>query len=119
MARIVVDQHFQRPLTEDDYTRTARRLDVRLDEHGAAWRRSYLSQDRFRMTCEFEARDVDAVRDAYLEADVPFDAIWGADVSSVEDYPELLEKLNEVETELEELSTRRTRRRSRSAEARH
>jgi hypothetical protein len=40
--------------------------------------RSYLSLDRKRMVCEFEAPDAEAVRASYRSAGVAFDRVWSA-----------------------------------------
>lgn len=94
MARIVVDQSFEQPIADEEYARLARRLDPCLDVRNAMWRRSYVSADKRHVTCEFEAPDAESVREAMRSAGVPFDRVWAADVFAVEDYPELLEKLN-------------------------
>ena len=91
--RVVIEQFFEEPLAEERYVETAKRLDVALAEHASAWCRSYLSADRMRLTCEFEAPDEDAVRAAYREADVPCYDSWVAEVTAVEDYPELMDRL--------------------------
>lgn len=91
MARIVVDQFFPDPLSSEDETRTIRRIDVALVAHAAAWRRSYLSTDRRRMTSEFEANDEQTVRDVFREAAVWFDSVWEADVSAIEDDTALMQ----------------------------
>ena len=44
--------------------------------------RSYLSLDRKRMICEFEAADAEQVRESYRSAGVNFDGVWAADVYS-------------------------------------
>lgn len=94
MARIVVDQSFEQPLSDEDYARFAQRLDPCLDVRHAMWRRSYVAADKRHITCEFEAPDAESVREAMRSAGVPFDRVWAADVFAVEDYPPLLEKLN-------------------------
>ncbi|HEY8072460.1 MAG TPA: nickel-binding protein, partial [Labilithrix sp.] len=83
--RVVVEQFYEEPLSEDVYTAASTRLDAALTQHESAWRRSYLSADRMRMTCEFEAPDEDAVRAAFREADVPCHDAWVAEVTAVED----------------------------------
>jgi hypothetical protein len=42
--------------------------------------RSYLSTDRLRMVCEFEATDAESVRQSYRSAGVRFDRAWPAEV---------------------------------------
>lgn len=93
MARVVVEQVFDPPMSEEDYATFSKRLDPCLDQRSAQWRRSYVSPDRTRMTCEFEAPDAESVRDAMRSAGLKFERAWAADVFAVEDYPELVAKL--------------------------
>jgi len=100
MARILVEQTFEPPMTQDQYDKTARRLDPCLDRRDALWRRSYVSSDRTRMLCEFEAPDAEAVREAFRSAGMPFERVWLAEVTAIEDYPEWLEKLRALQARL-------------------
>ena len=93
MARLIVEQHFDTPLAEDEYDRMAKRVDPCLEMHGAVWIRSALSADRRHYVCEFEAPDAEAVRESYLSAGVAFTRVWAATVYAVEDYPEAMAKL--------------------------
>ena len=93
MARVVVEQVFDPPMSEEDYATFAKRLDPCLEVRNAMWRRSYVSPDRRRMTCEFEAPDAELVRDAMRMAGMKFERVWTADVFAVEDYPDLVVKL--------------------------
>ena len=85
MARLVLEQTFEKPMTDEDLGDAARRMDRCLQAHGARWLRSYLSKDRKRMICEFEAVDAEQVRESARSAGVPFDRCWSADVYTVED----------------------------------
>jgi hypothetical protein len=96
MARVIVEQVFDEPMSEEAYGEFAKRVDPCLDIRQAAWRRSYVSLDRKRITCEFEAPDAETVREAYRMADVPFSRVWAATVFAVEDYPEMLAKLEKL-----------------------
>src|SRR5258708_13902263 len=96
MARIILEQSFEKALSEDELTRLARRIDACLEGRAGTWRRSYVSTDRRRMTCEFEAPGAESVREACRSADVPYDRAWAAEVSSVEDYPDLKAKLDQL-----------------------
>ncbi len=58
MVHLIVEQTFGTPLTDDDHGRLGERLDKCLEAYGARWVRSYLSTDRQRMVCEFEAPDL-------------------------------------------------------------
>jgi hypothetical protein len=80
MAHLIVEQTFDPPLTDEEHNRTAARLDPCLEAHGARWMRSYLSLDRKRMVCEFEAADAEAVRASYRSAGVTFERVWSAEL---------------------------------------
>ena len=94
MARVLVEQVFTEPLTDERYMASAKRLDPCLEVRNGAWRRSALAGDRMRMICEFEAPDAESVREACRTAGIPTERIWAADVFAVEDYPEMMKKLS-------------------------
>jgi FMN phosphatase YigB (HAD superfamily) len=96
MARVVMEQIFDEPLSDEDQARFAKRLDECLELRSGAWARSYLASDRTRMVCEFEAPDAESVREALRSAGLRFERVWAADVYAAEDYPEHLAKLNEL-----------------------
>ena len=93
MARLIVEQHFDDPLGDEEYDRLAKRLDPCLEAHGGVWVRSSLSLDRRHVVCEFEGHDAEAIRSSYRSANVPFTRVWAATVWAVEDYPDALAKL--------------------------
>jgi hypothetical protein len=95
MARVVCEQVFDPPMSEEDYATFARRLDPCLDARDSMWRRSYVAPDRRRMTCEFDAPDAEVVREAMRSAGLKFERIWVAEVFAIEDYPEMMAKLAE------------------------
>lgn len=76
MAHLIVESTFSTPLTDEEHDRAAKRLDPCLEAHGAKWMRSYLSTDRLRMVCEFEAADAEAVRSSYRSAGERFERVW-------------------------------------------
>ena len=82
MPTLVVEHTFEEPVSVDWLTSSAKLVDRCLAAYGAHWMRSYLSTDRKRMFCEFEAADAEQVRQSYRAAGVPFDACWIADVYS-------------------------------------
>ncbi len=96
MARVVVEQVFDPPMSDDDYAAFAKRLDPCLELRRGQWRRSYVSPDKTRMTCEFEAPDAESVREAMRAAGLKFERVWTAEVFAVEDYPGLMEKLKQL-----------------------
>jgi hypothetical protein len=93
MARVVVEQTFLEPLSDERFFALAKQLDPCLEIRNGMWRRSSLSRDRLRLICEFEAPDAQSVRDALRSANIAFDRAYAADVYAVEDYPELMKKL--------------------------
>src|SRR5688572_16976303 len=80
MPHLIVETEFDSPLTDEERDRQAQRLDPCLEAHGARWMRSYLSTDRRRIVCEFEAADAEAVRGAFRSARVGFTRVWTAEV---------------------------------------
>ena len=80
MAHLIVEQTFETPLTDEEHGRLGQRLDGCLAAYGARWMRSYLSTDRRRMVCEFEAPDAEAVRTSYRSAGVGFERVWPAEL---------------------------------------
>lgn len=97
MARIIVEQVFTEPFSDEALSKFAKKLDPCLELRNGLWRRSSLSVDRMRMTCEFEAPDADSVREAFRTAGMPYERAWTATVFAVEDFPEMLEKLRALE----------------------
>jgi uncharacterized protein DUF4242 len=93
MARVIVEQVFEEPLTDERYAAYAQRLDPCMEVRNGAWRRSSVSVDKLRSVCEFEAPDAESVRQAYRASGVPFERVWTAEVYAVEDYPEQMKKL--------------------------
>ena len=80
MARLILEKEFDPPLSEEQHNLDAQRVDPCLEAYGARWIRSYLSNDRKRIVCEFEADDAEAVRSAFRSAGVPFARVWTAQV---------------------------------------
>jgi len=96
MARIIVEQTFETALSDEELSSMSRRVDACLEVRFGCWVRSYLSADRKRLTCDFEAPDAESVREALRSANTKFDRVWSAQVFCVEDYPEHLVRLNRL-----------------------
>jgi hypothetical protein len=94
MARVLVEQVFAEPFTDERYAAFATKLDPCVEVRKGMWRRSSLAIDKLRMVCEFEAPDAESVREAFRVAGIPYERAWTADVYAVEDYPERLKKLD-------------------------
>ena len=80
----IVEQVFPEPLSDEEHSAAARRLDDCLARYGARWLRSYISTDHRRMICEFEAPDADAIRNSYRSAGLEFVRAWTAEVYALE-----------------------------------
>jgi hypothetical protein len=100
MARVIMEQTFESPLSDEESARYAARLDPCLEVRNGAWVRSYYAKDRRRCICEFEAPDAESVRTALRLADVPFDRVWSADAFGAEEYPEHAKRLALVREKL-------------------
>ena len=79
MVFLIMEKEFDPPLTEEAHDGEAERLDPCLSAHGVRWVRSYVSLDRRRMICEFEAADAEAVRGSFRAAGVSFARVWAAE----------------------------------------
>jgi hypothetical protein len=93
MARVLVEQVFAEPFTDERYAAFATKLDPCVEVRKGMWRRSSLAIDKLRMVCEFEAPDAESVREAFRTAGIPYERVWTADVYAIENYPERLKKL--------------------------
>ncbi len=93
MARVIVEQVFTEPMTDDRYSAFAKAVDPCMEIRRSLWRRSSLSTDKLRLTCEFEAPDAESVREAFRSAGVDFVRVWTAEVFAIEDYPDMMKKL--------------------------
>ena len=85
MARVIVEQVYPEPMSEEILANFAKKLDPCLAVRSGQWRRSAVSVDRLRMTCEFEAPDAESVREAFRTAGLPYERAWSAEVFAVED----------------------------------
>jgi hypothetical protein len=85
MPLILVEYSFDPPITDEAWDASADRLQPCLDQRHATWVTSYLSLDRRRRVCVFEAKDAEAVRQAYRSASVKFERAWTAEQITADD----------------------------------
>jgi hypothetical protein len=78
MATIVTEYRFLDPIDDDKMSAIARDLDPALARRGASWQRSYLSDDRLRLVCEFAGSDAESVAAAHREESIPYEAVYEA-----------------------------------------
>jgi len=80
MGLIIVERTFEHPPTDADLDAAAKRETKCKEIHSITWKRSVMSNDRRRAICEYEAPDAETVRRVQLEARIPFDRIWAAEL---------------------------------------
>lgn len=80
MPKFIVERSFDPPLSQEDLSATEERMAPCLDLYDVQWIRSYWSEDRKRMICEYEARDSESVRNVQREAGAKFERVWMADL---------------------------------------
>jgi hypothetical protein len=85
MTYMIVETVFDPPATEEDFDANATKLEPCLEGNDVRWVRSFVSQDRKRRICIFEAADANAVRTAYRSAGVAFERVWAADAIDDDD----------------------------------
>jgi Nickel responsive protein SCO4226-like len=81
MATIIVEHRFEdRPFDIERYQRA--QIDNRwcLETHRVKHLQSFVSQDRRRMICVFEAPDAEAVRQTAVELGYSYDSAWTATI---------------------------------------
>jgi hypothetical protein len=87
MPLIIVETTFDPPISDEEFDRQAETVAPCLDERHATWVTSYMALDRRRRVCVFEARDAEAVRQAYRMSGVKFERVWAAEQIKDDDAP--------------------------------
>jgi Nickel responsive protein SCO4226-like len=78
MDYVIVERHFEQPISEEAVRALARDSAWCQEMHRARLLRSYLSADGLRMICLFEAPDAESVRIVNRTVGAPFDSVWNA-----------------------------------------
>lgn len=84
MQHIIVEYSFDAPFSEEEDRAAGKAIDARLAGSGGRWLRSFYSEDRKRLVCEFEAPDVETVTRAWEGAGFPSVTAWPATVFEAE-----------------------------------
>jgi hypothetical protein len=79
MPLIILESVWDKAITEEEFDAAADKLIPCLEERHARWVTSYMSLDRKRRICVFEARDAESVREAYRLQGVKFERAWPAE----------------------------------------
>ena len=85
MPHMIVEYVFDPPATEEELDAMAERLDPCLEGRDVRFVQSFVSLDRRRRICVFDAADADVVRTAYRSANVTFERVWPAELISADD----------------------------------
>jgi hypothetical protein len=78
MELVLVERTFSEPLDLAQLLESEKKGHWCMELHHVRFIHSYLSSDRMRMICVFEAPDAEAVRKANTTAGLPFDRVWTA-----------------------------------------
>jgi len=77
---VLVERHWEAPLTDVDVQRMFESSAGCLDIHRVRWNESLLSADGQELFCHFSAADAESVRIAMREAGSPRGAVWAGTV---------------------------------------
>jgi uncharacterized protein DUF4242 len=78
VEQVIVERSFDEAVEFEALQARGEKISWCLEQHRIRLLRSYLSSDKKRMICVYEAPDAESVRIANRQADVPFDSIWTA-----------------------------------------
>jgi len=78
VEQVIVERSFDEAVEFEDLQAQGDKVSWCLDQHRVRFLRSYLSSDKKRMICVYEAPDAESVRIANRQAEVPFDCVWTA-----------------------------------------
>jgi hypothetical protein len=85
MPHVIVEYVFDPPATEEELDRIGEQLDPCLEGRDVRFVQSFVSLDRRRRICVFEAADAETVRASYRSANVAFERVWPAERITAED----------------------------------
>lgn len=85
MPHVIVESLFDQMFTEEDHEMRGAQLHPCLAQNGVRWIHSFVSKDRRRMICHFEAADAESVRMAHRTANVRFSRVWPAEMVTQDD----------------------------------
>jgi Protein of unknown function (DUF4242) len=80
MTRIILETSYDAPFSDQDWDEEQTKLSPCLQERDIRWIRSFVSPDRRRTVCEFEAPDAEMLRDALRRVGASYDKLWVAEV---------------------------------------
>lgn len=75
----IVERYFDEPIILADIEEQERQSKSCFDMRNVSFLHTYVSPDRKRTICVYEAPDAESVREAQREAGLPFERVWAAD----------------------------------------
>ena len=85
MSRIIVERKLSDAPTFEAVQAMEEAVAWCLEQHQVKFIRSYFSNDRQTMVCEYEAPDAESVRLVQRTGNLPFERIWAAQVFEWDD----------------------------------
>ena len=79
MEFVVVERVYEQPFTDQDLIDMPRRAGPCFSIRRIKRLHSFISKDRLRTVCLYEAPDASVVRDAHDQESIPYVKIWSAD----------------------------------------
>jgi hypothetical protein len=80
MELVLAERIFPEPVDLTEIREAVKNSGSCLDLHQVRYLQSYLSYDRLRMVCLFEAPDAESVRIASRKVGIPFERVWTATI---------------------------------------
>lgn len=80
MELVIVERHFDQPFTEEQGATMIRRFGPCLSVRRITRLQSFISKDRLRTLCIYEAPDASSVRDVHDREGIPYVRIWSVDM---------------------------------------
>ena len=78
MEHVIVERSFDEAIEFEALQAQGDKILWCLEQYRVRLLRSYLSSDKKRMICVYEAPDAESVRIANRQAEAPFDCVWTA-----------------------------------------
>lgn len=83
MELVIVERTYAEPLTDELGASLTRRFGPCFSLRRINRLHSYISKDRMRTVCVYEAPDASSVRDVHDREGIPYVRIWSADMLSI------------------------------------
>jgi hypothetical protein len=83
MELVIVERSYEQPFTDELGASMARRFGPCFSLRHIKRLHSYISKDRMRTVCVYEAPDASGVRDVHDSEGIPYVRIWSADMLSI------------------------------------